>query len=118
VTDAAAFASGKSHRYENFPVASWLVRRELRSPILAFYRFARAADDVADHPDAEPQQKLEQLARMEAALRGNSGNAEGMTLRAVLQAHHLTDQQQTSLVRYPRPFASIRTVDRAQSCGR
>ena len=47
MTDAAAFASGKGHRDENFPVASWLVRRELRAPILAFYRFARVADDVA-----------------------------------------------------------------------
>jgi hypothetical protein len=36
VTDAAAFASGKGHRDENFPVASWLVRRELRASILAF----------------------------------------------------------------------------------
>ncbi len=57
MTDAGAFASGKGHRDENFPVASWLVRRELRAPILAFYRFVRAADDVADHPSAGSQQK-------------------------------------------------------------
>jgi len=98
VTDAAAFTSGKGHRDENFPVASWLVRRELRAPILAFYRFARAADDVADHPDAAPDQKLQQLARMEAALRGNGGNAEGMALRAVLKAHDLTDQHALDLL--------------------
>ena len=98
MTDAAAFASGKGHRDENFPVASWLVRRELRAPILAFYRFARAADDVADHPDAASDQKLEQLARMEAALRGNGGNAEGMALRAVLQEHRLTDQHALDLL--------------------
>src|SRR5207248_5309114 len=48
VTDASAFASGKGHQDENFPVASWLVRRQARAPILAFYRFVRAADDVAD----------------------------------------------------------------------
>jgi hydroxysqualene synthase len=95
---AAAFASGKGHRDENFPVASWLVRRELRAPILAFYRFARAADDVADHPDAAPNQKLEQLARMEAALHGNGGNAEGTALRAVLQEHSLTDQHALDLL--------------------
>lgn len=98
MTDAAAFASGKGHRDENFPVASWLVRRELRAPILAFYRFARAADDVADHPDAAPQQKLAQLARMEAALRGNGGNAEGTALYAVLQEHSLTDQHALDLL--------------------
>jgi squalene synthase HpnC len=98
VTDAAAFASGKGHRDENFPVASWLVRRELRAPILAFYRFARAADDVADHPDAAPDRKLEQLARMEAALHGNGGNAAGTALHAVLQARGLTDQHALDLL--------------------
>ncbi len=99
MTDAAAFASGKGHRDENFPVASWLVRRELRAPILAFYRFARAADDVADHPDAAPDRKLEQLAQMEAALRGEGGNTEGTALRAVLQTHALTDQHALDLLK-------------------
>lgn len=98
MTDAAAFASGKSHRDENFPVASWLVRRELRAPILAFYRFARAADDVADHADASPDQKLAQLARIEAALHGDGGNAEGTALRTVLRTHNLTDQHALDLL--------------------
>lgn len=96
---AADFASGKGHRDENFPVASWLVRRELRPPILAFYRFARAADDVADHPQADERQKLDQLARMEAALRGDPGaNAEGAALRTVLQARGVTDQHALDLL--------------------
>jgi hydroxysqualene synthase len=96
---AADFASGKGHRDENFPVASWLVRRELRAPILAFYRFARAADDVADHPQAGERQKLDQLARMEAALRGDAGaNAEGAALRVVLQARGVTDQHALDLL--------------------
>ena len=98
MTDTVAFASGKGHRDENFPVASWLVRRELRAPILAFYRFARAADDVADHPGAAPDRKLEQLARMEAALHGNGGNAEGAALHATLEAHGLTDQHALDLL--------------------
>jgi squalene synthase HpnC len=99
VSNAGAFASGKGHRDENFPVASWLVRRELRVPILAFYRFVRAADDVADHPNAPAQQKLDQLAWMEAALRGEStGNAEGVALRSVLQARSLTDQHALDLL--------------------
>jgi len=96
---SADFASGKGHRDENFPVASWLVRRELRAPILAFYRFARAADDVADHPQADERQKLDQLARMEAALRGDAGaNAEGAALRVVLQARGVTDQHALDLL--------------------
>ena len=42
---AAAPAPTKTHRDENFPVASRLIARPLRAPVLAFYRFARAADD-------------------------------------------------------------------------
>jgi len=99
VTDSAAFASGKGHRDENFPVASWLVRRELRAPILAFYRFVRAADDVADHPSASAQQKFDHLALMEATLRGESeANAEGVALRAVLRTRNLTDQHALDLL--------------------
>ena len=40
---AAELASGKGHRDENFPVASWLLAKRYRAPIMAFYRFARAA---------------------------------------------------------------------------
>ena len=63
MTGAGDLSSGKGHRDENFPVASRLVRAELRPTILAFYRFARAADDVADHPTAAPEQKLAELDR-------------------------------------------------------
>jgi len=34
--------------YENFPVASLLLPRQLRRPIEIIYRFARSADDIAD----------------------------------------------------------------------
>ena len=64
MSSAADLASGKGHRDENFPVASRLVRAELRPTILAFYRFARAADDVADHPTADAGQKLAELDRL------------------------------------------------------
>jgi squalene synthase HpnC len=117
VTDASAFASGKGHRDENFPVASWLVRREARAPILAFYRFVRAADDVADHPSASAEQKLDQLARMEAALRGESGagNAEGIALRAVLQARNITDQHALDLLEaFRRDVTKLRYADWAE----
>jgi squalene synthase HpnC len=99
VTVVADFASGKGHRDENFPVASRLVRPELRPPILAFYRFARAADDVADHEAAGAAEKLAQLDRMEAGLLGNAGtNPEGEALHAVLQARGLSDQHPLHLL--------------------
>ena len=52
MTTVSEALSGKGHRDENFPVASWLISEQRRGPILAFYRFVRAADDVADHPVA------------------------------------------------------------------
>jgi squalene synthase HpnC len=116
VTDASAFASGKGHRDENFPVASWLVRRPLRAPILAFYRFVRAADDVADHPTASAEHKLDQLARMEATLRGEgAGNAEGVALRAVLQERNVTDQHALDLLEaFRRDVTKRRYADWAE----
>jgi phytoene/squalene synthetase len=33
---------------------------------MAYYRFARAADDIADHPTASPAEKLRLLAHMRA----------------------------------------------------
>lgn len=48
--------------YENFPVASWLCPPALRPPIAAIYWFARTADDIADEGDAEPDQRLADLA--------------------------------------------------------
>lgn len=48
--------------YENFPVASLLLPRELRQPIEAIYRFARSADDIADEGEATPAERLSALA--------------------------------------------------------
>jgi hydroxysqualene synthase len=77
--------SGKSHRDENFPVASWLVQPCHRRPILAFYQFARTADDVADHPSLTPDEKLVLLDHLEAALMGRgSGDPAAEPLRLAL----------------------------------
>ena len=55
VTTVKEALSGKGHRDENFPVASWLLSEQRRGPIMAFYRFVRAADDVADQPTLTPK---------------------------------------------------------------
>ena len=58
MTDIDELQSGKGHRDENFPVASCADRAAPLAPaILAFYRFARAADDIADHPDSRRRRK-------------------------------------------------------------
>jgi squalene synthase HpnC len=90
VHDASALASGKGHRDENFPVASFLLKPAHRAPIMAFYRFARAADDIADHADAAPAQKLALLGQMRAGLDGDPGGAhEALALREVMAARRL-----------------------------
>jgi squalene synthase HpnC len=52
--------------YENFPVASWLMPARLRPAVIAIYRFARHADDIADEGDAPPEARLEALAALRA----------------------------------------------------
>jgi squalene synthase HpnC len=54
--------------YENFPVASFLVPRALRPAVVAIYRFARMADDLADEGDATPAARIAALDGCERAL--------------------------------------------------
>jgi squalene synthase HpnC len=90
----------KTHRDENFPVASRLIASEHRAPILAFYRFARGADDVADSPELTPDAKLERLDAFEATLLGASEAVEeAKPLRAALAAHALSPRHALDLLR-------------------
>ena len=71
-------------RPENFPVGSLLIRRELRGVVVAFYRFARASDDVADHPGLSTEEKLQQLNAFEGGLDGDpTGRPEGLALASL-----------------------------------
>ena len=49
MTSASDLRSGKTHRDENFPVASWIIHPRHRALILSFYKFVRTADDIVDH---------------------------------------------------------------------
>jgi len=96
---AAAFASGKGHKDENFPVASALLKREHRAPVMAFYRFARAADDVADNEAASAGEKLALLAAMRATIAGTSdADANSMALRETMAAHDIGTQHALDLL--------------------
>src|ERR1700744_2658772 len=91
MSDASALRSGKGHRDENFPVASWLIAPRYRAPVLAFYNFVRTADDIADHATLPPQDKLALLDRLDAGLTGNDdSDAVAVKLRAVLAERKLT----------------------------
>ena len=47
--------------YENFPVASWLLPGHIRPHICSIYAFARTADDYADEPGMNREERLEKL---------------------------------------------------------
>jgi squalene synthase HpnC len=66
--------SGKWRGAENFPVGSFLIRRDLRPHVHSFYRFARNADDIADNPALAAADKIARLDRMAEILDGASGD--------------------------------------------
>jgi squalene synthase HpnC len=97
--DAADWRSGKGHRNENFPVASWLIHPRHRAPILAFYNFVRTADDIADHASLPPQEKLDLLDRLESGLLGRSDEDQvAVALRNQLTAHRLSPKHAQDLL--------------------
>jgi len=91
MSDVADLQSGKGHKDENFPVASVLIAPQYRAPVMAFYRFVRAADDVSDSETASANQKLALLEKMRASLTGESDAVpQGVALRASLAERGLS----------------------------
>jgi squalene synthase HpnC len=111
-----ADGSGKGHRDENFPVASVLIAPANRPVVLAFYRVARMADDVADHEALSPREKLDQLAMIEAGLRGADDRfPEASRLREVLARRGLSDSHILDLLEaFRRDAVKSRYADWAE----
>jgi hydroxysqualene synthase len=85
MTSASKLRSGKTHRDENFPVASWIIHPRHRALILAFYNFVRTADDIADHATLNEGDKLAYLDLLEAELLGQGDSQpEAVNLRRAL----------------------------------
>ena len=100
MTNAEDLRSGKGHRDENFPVASWLIQARHRAPIFAFYEFVRTADDIADHAQLTAQKKVEILDQMEADLLGSgNGSAVAVKLRNVLADRGLSPRHAQDLLK-------------------
>ena len=85
MTSASDLRSGKTHRDENFPVASWIIHPRHRALILSFYNFVRTADDIADHATLGADEKLRYLDLLEAELLGKGDTQkEAVNLRHAL----------------------------------
>jgi squalene synthase HpnC len=80
--------------YENFPVASLLLPRQLREPVGVIYRFARTADDFADEGNDAAPARLAQLQGYRVELQGIQANRASAVplfaeLARVVRAHGL-----------------------------
>ncbi|MDE1937682.1 MAG: squalene synthase HpnC [Alphaproteobacteria bacterium] len=113
MSQAAALSSGKGHHDENFPVASVLISPRHRPAILAFYRFVRTADDVADHATVPPEEKLRLLEDMRLSLMGESdASPEGVALRKILAERGLTADHAADLLEaFRRDVTKLRYSD-------
>jgi len=102
--------SGKWRGAENFPVGSWLIRRDLRVHVHAFYRFARNADDIADNPGLGDADKIRRLDRMAAVLDGAPGEdaPAAAAMRQSLLATGMTAQHCHDVLRAFRRDAEQR----------
>jgi squalene synthase HpnC len=99
MNDADELRSGKGHRDENFPVASWLIHPRHRPAILAFYNFVRTADDIADHAELAPAEKLNLLTRLDGGLTGtNREDAAAVRLRVALLERGLSPKHAQDLL--------------------
>ena len=99
ILDTEDWRSGKGHRDENFPVASFLIHPRHRGVILAFYNFVRTADDIADHAELSPQEKLALLDRLEAGLIGeNDDDIAAVRLRDALAERALPPRHAQDLL--------------------
>lgn len=107
--------SGKQADEENFPVGSWLIRRDLRPHVHAFYRFARNADDIADNPELRPDDKVGRLDRMEAVLCGEAPDDAAPAAAAMRRSLAATglppDHCRALLVAFRRDATKLRYRD-------
>ncbi|MBR1778017.1 MAG: squalene synthase HpnC [Alphaproteobacteria bacterium] len=88
---------------ENFPVGSRLIPAKLRPHVMAFYDFARTADDIADSTQINTAEKLERLNNLEKVLLGETeANDEtrcAAALKKSLEETKVTNQHALDLLK-------------------
>ncbi len=92
----------KSH-YENFPVISYLIKKELRKHTAIIYQFARQADDIADEGNFQPEQRLKLLNEYENSLinclNGKAENGFWFALNNTIKEKHLSKENFLDLLK-------------------
>lgn len=88
----SALAFAKQH-YENFPVISFLIKKELRKDVAIIYWFARTADDYADEGNFTDEKRLDLIDnfryRFSQLMSGNFKNDFERALYLTISKHDL-----------------------------
>ncbi len=109
-------AAAKDANNENFPVGSRLIAARHRPAVMAYYRFARAADDIADDGAAPRDDRLARLdamgAGLAAGLAGDRDPGIAPTLGRVMAARGLDPANASDLLTaFRRDVAQDRYAD-------
>lgn len=93
----------KTYKEENFPVASFLIPKKLRTTILTFYTYARNADDIADSSELSSQEKIELLNEFEKVILGENPTTQqsicALQLRETLKEKNISIQSALDLLK-------------------
>jgi squalene synthase HpnC len=104
----------QSH-YENFPVGSYLLPRQIRGPIRLIYAFARVADDLADEGDETKETRLLRLNQWEwelrSAIAGGDGSSFFRELAKAISLHSVPASLFSDLIEAFRMDARGTTYD-------
>jgi squalene synthase HpnC len=92
----------KNH-YENFPVVSFLIPKNLRKDVAVIYWFARTADDFADEGKLLPEERLKKLndfeSRLTSLLNGNYNNDIESVLDKTIKGRNLNPEHFYNLLK-------------------
>lgn len=98
--DALEFA--RNH-YENFPVVSFLVPKNLRKHVAIIYWFARTADDLADEGSMKSEERIKKLEefenRLTELLNGNYSNPFELALHSTIETKNLSPENFYNLLK-------------------
>lgn len=100
MTSSILAPSGKNRAYENFPVGSLLIARDLRKTVHLYYQWARASDDIADSATLTPADKKKRLQKLHDCLTRDTPNAPPFCapLKEHLQSHDVPLRHATDLL--------------------
>ena len=110
--EAIKFA--KNH-YENFPVISFLIPKNLRKHIGIIYWFARTADDIADEGALSEAERLNQLnefeKRLTETLKGNFSNQFDLALHSTVKEKNLSTEYFYNLLKAFRQDITVKRYE-------